>query len=193
MQPIRGAGGDPARNKGHFASLDLILREGVDLNVARMGAATLHFIAARGGLDGATRARFAAMLIDHGARLDLRDELLKSTPLGWACRWGRLEMAEVLVARGALVQETDSEPWATPVAWAKRMDHSKIVSLLDGLKLSRTDLVCRLRKEDYQRYRKISGCNKPAFWRLERTRMRYASFNPSMGLDVLSAAIALYL
>ena len=133
MQPIRGAGGDPARNEGHFASLDLILREGVDPNVARMGATTLHFTAARGGLDGASRARFAAMLIDHGARLDLRDDLLKSTPLGWACRWGRLEMAEVLVARGALAQETDTEPWATPIAWAKRMDHCQIVSLLDGI------------------------------------------------------------
>ena len=132
MQPIRGAGGDPARNEGHFASFDLILREGVDPNVARMGATTLHFVAARGGLDGASRARFAAMLIDHGARLDLRDDLLKSTPLGWACRWGRLEMAEVLIARGALVQETDTEPWATPAAWAKRMDHSRIVSLLGG-------------------------------------------------------------
>ena len=132
MQPIRGASGDPARNEGHFASLDLILREGVDPNVARMGATTLHFVAARGGLDGASRARFAAMLIDHGARLDLRDDLLKSTPLGWACRWGRLEMAEVLIARGALVQETDTEPWATPAAWAKRMDHSRIVSLLGG-------------------------------------------------------------
>ena len=42
-----------------------------------------------------------AMLIDRGARLDLRDDLLKSTPLGWACRWGRFEMAEVL-SRGAL-------------------------------------------------------------------------------------------
>ena len=132
MQPIRGAGGDPARNEGHFASLALILRKGVDPNVARMGATTLHFTAARGGLDGASRARFAAMLIDHGARLDLRDDLLKSTPLGWACRWGRLEMAEVLVARGALVEETDTEPWATPIAWAKRMGHSQLGSLLDG-------------------------------------------------------------
>jgi ankyrin repeat protein len=133
MQPVRGAGEDPARNEGHFASLDLILREGVDPNVARMGATTLHFTAARGGLDGASRARFATMLIDHGARLDLRDDLLKSTPLGWACRWGRLEMVEVLVARGALVEETDTEPWATPIAWAKKMNHSQIVSLLDGI------------------------------------------------------------
>src|SRR5579864_7752045 len=49
------------------------------------------------------------MLLDRGARLDLRDDLLKSTPLGWACRWGRLEMAEVLIGRGALVEEPDTE------------------------------------------------------------------------------------
>lgn len=70
------------------------------------------------------------MLIDRGARLDLRDDLLKSTPLAWACRWGRLEMAEVLIARGALVEEPDAEPWATPIAWATRMNHSQILSLL---------------------------------------------------------------
>jgi hypothetical protein len=44
-----------------------------------------------------------------------------------------LEMVEVLVARGALVEETDTEPWATPIAWAKKMNHSQIVSLLDGI------------------------------------------------------------
>jgi Ankyrin repeats (3 copies) len=132
MQPIRGAGGNPAQNEGHFTSLDLILRESINPNVARMGATTLHFTAARGGLDGASRARFAAMLIDRGARLDLRDDLLKSTPLGWACRWGRLEMAEVLIGRGALVEEPDAEPWAMPIAWAKKMNHSQILALLDG-------------------------------------------------------------
>lgn len=132
MQPVRGAGDDPARNEGHFASLDLILRKGVDPNVTRMGATALHFTAARGGIDGASRARFAAMLLDHGARLDVRDDLLQSTPLGWACRWGRLEMAEVLVARGAVVEETDTEPWATPLAWARRMGYHQIVALLDG-------------------------------------------------------------
>ena len=132
MQPIRGAGGDPAQNEGNFASLDLILQKGVDPNVARMGATTLHFTAARGGLDGASRARFASMLIDHGARLDLRDDLLKSTPLGWACRWGRLEMAEVLIKRGAMVEEPDAEPWASPTAWAKRMNHGQILSLLNS-------------------------------------------------------------
>jgi ankyrin repeat protein len=132
MQPIRGAGGNPAQNEGHFASLDLILRQSINPNVARMGATTLHFTAARGGLDGASRARFASMLIDHGARVDLRDDLLKSTPLGWACRWGRLEMAELLIGSGALVEEPDAEPWALPIAWAQKMNHSQILALLDG-------------------------------------------------------------
>lgn len=130
MQPVRGAGDDPAQNEGYFACLDLLLQAGVDPNVTRMGAATLHYTAARGGLDGVSRARFAAMLLEHGVRLDLRDDLLKSTPLGWACRWGRLEMAELLIARGASVEEVDAEPWARPIAWAKKMNHSKLLSLL---------------------------------------------------------------
>ena len=71
------------------------------------------------------------MLIDHGGRLDVRDDLLKSTPLGWACRWGHLEMAELLIHRGARVDEKDAEPWAKPMAWARRMHHSEIVKLLE--------------------------------------------------------------
>jgi hypothetical protein len=35
---------------------------------------------------------FAATLVDAGARVDVRDDVLKSTPLGWACRWGRVEL-----------------------------------------------------------------------------------------------------
>jgi ankyrin repeat protein len=78
----------------------------------------------------AERARFAAMLLDHGARLDLRDEMLKSTPLGWACRWGRKDMVELLIARGAPVDEPDAEPWATPMVWAEKMKHENIAQVL---------------------------------------------------------------
>jgi len=70
------------------------------------------------------------MLLDRGARLDLRDELLLSTPLGWACRWGRKELVELLIARGAPVDEPDAEPWATPLAWAQKMGHAEIAALL---------------------------------------------------------------
>jgi len=102
IQPIRGAGGNGVNPEGHFASLELLLKHGVDANVTRYGATALHFAAGyRSAVDGSARARFAAILLDHGARLDLRDDLLKSTPLGWACRWGRKELVELLISRAA--------------------------------------------------------------------------------------------
>jgi hypothetical protein len=108
-----------------------LLLERIDPNVARRGATVLHFVAARdAALSEAARVRFTAMLFDRGARLDLRDELLKSTPLGWACRWGRKEMVALLLSRGATVKEPDAEPWATPLAWASKMGHAEIAALL---------------------------------------------------------------
>jgi ankyrin repeat protein len=131
IQPIRGVGTNHPDHEGHFRSMDVLLRHGVDANVSRYGQTALHFAAARhGNVSGAERARFAAMLIDHGARLDLRDDMLKSTPLGWACRWGRKELVELLIARGAPVNEPDAEPWATPVAWAEKMGHGAVLEVL---------------------------------------------------------------
>ena len=131
IQPIRGVGTNQPDHEGHFRCMDVLLRHGIDANVSRYGQTALHFAAARhGNLSGAERARFAAMLIDHGARLDLRDDMLKSTPLGWACRWGRNELVELLIARGAPVNEPEAEPWATPVAWAQKMGHSAVLEVL---------------------------------------------------------------
>ena len=56
--------------------------------------------------------------------------LLESTPLGWACRWGRVELVELLLARGADPVEADAKPWATPRAWAERMHRPEILELL---------------------------------------------------------------
>jgi ankyrin repeat protein len=132
MQPIRGAGSNSAENEGRFKSMAALLQYGISPNVTRSGHTALHFAAARhSGLSGTDRARFAAMLIDHGARLDLRDDLLKSTPLGWACRWGEQELVELLISRGAPVHETDAEPWASPIAWARKMNHAAILALLE--------------------------------------------------------------
>ncbi len=132
IQPVRSLGDErgalpPVTPDDLLKCLALLLKHGIDPNVARMGQTALHFTAARNGVpDEADRARFAAMLIDGGARLDLRDDLLKSTPLGWACRWGRTEMADLLIARGAAFNEPDAEPWATPLAWARKMGHASI-------------------------------------------------------------------
>lgn len=131
IQPIRGAGANPSKNEGHFRSMAALLRHGVDPNVTSMGQTALHFAAARHGQVGdKDRARFASMLLDHKARLDLRDDLLKSTPLGWACRWGRIKLVELLVQRGAPVDEPNAEPWATPKAWATKMKHEAILVTL---------------------------------------------------------------
>ncbi len=113
IQPIRGV--------GSLRCMLALLKHGVDPNVSRFGATVLHFAAGwHGSVSGPERARFASMLLDHGARLDLRDDLLKSTPLGWAYRWGRKELVELLIARGAPMHEPDAEPWATPKAWAEK-------------------------------------------------------------------------
>jgi ankyrin repeat protein len=132
IQPIRGAGADSSQNDGHFKSMETLLRHGVDPNISRFNQTALHYAAARhSGLSGQDRARFAAMLIDHGARVDLRDDLLQSTPLGWACRWGQRELVELLIHRGAPLHEKDAEPWATPEAWARKMNHDEILAILE--------------------------------------------------------------
>ena len=131
IQPIRGAGADTSENAGHFSSMAVLLQHGIDANVSRFGQTALHFAAAYHGKVGEEdRARFAAMLLDRGARLDLRDDLLKSTPLGWACRWGRGKMVELFIQRGAPVNEPDAEPWTTPRAWATKMKHDDILAIL---------------------------------------------------------------
>lgn len=73
---------------------------------------------------------FAALLLDAGARLDVRDGLLLSTPLGWACRWGRVELVKLFLERGADAVEAGAESWATPRAWAEKMGHTAVLDLL---------------------------------------------------------------
>jgi ankyrin repeat protein len=87
----------------------------------------LHEVIAR---DHGVGVSLATMLLDAGARTDIRDEFLKSTPLGWACRWGRVALVELLLARGVDPIEAGAEPWATPLAWAERRQHAEIASIL---------------------------------------------------------------
>jgi ankyrin repeat protein len=132
IQPIRDVHDNPPGDEDFFTAMSLLLQHGISPNLTRMGQTPLHFTAARqGAISGLQRARFAAMLHDHGARLDLRDDILKSTPLGWACRWGRTELTQTLIARGAPIDEPDAESWATPKAWAQKMHHEAILTLLE--------------------------------------------------------------
>jgi ankyrin repeat protein len=73
---------------------------------------------------------FATALLDAGARLDIRDDLLKSTPLGWACRWGGAELVRLVLEHGADPVEADAEPWAMPLAWAEKMRRDAVLKVL---------------------------------------------------------------
>ena len=88
----------------------------------------LHEVIAR---DHNVGVALATLLLQAGARTDLRDTFQKSTPLGWACRWGRVKLVTLLLDRGADPIEADAEPWATPRAWATKMQRPEILALLD--------------------------------------------------------------
>jgi ankyrin repeat protein len=66
------------------------------------GATILHQIVVMGDhVRPEERVAFATAALDAGAQTDLRDDLLKSTPLGWACRWGRDDLVRLFLERGA--------------------------------------------------------------------------------------------
>jgi ankyrin repeat protein len=112
--------------------LSLILaRCNPNLRHPRFGRTILHDIAGLGLRNTPEQSPvLAAVLLDAGASINERDDILQSTPLGWACRWGRIEMAQLLLVRGADPVEADAEPWATPLAWAEKMRHHDIIAVL---------------------------------------------------------------
>jgi hypothetical protein len=124
----------PSWDRGTYVRcFELVLRR-CDANIrGRFGLTMLHDIAAsREHLTADDRRAFATLLLDAGARWDVRDDLLKSTPLGWACRWGRGELVSLLMDRGADPTEMEAEPWATPTAWALKMGHAGVLARLSA-------------------------------------------------------------
>lgn len=99
--------------------------------VGLFGQTILHETASAGDyITDEEIAGFAVALLDAGANLEARDDLLKSTPLGWACRWGRAGLVRLMLERGADPIEADAEPWATPRAWAEKRGHRAVLDVL---------------------------------------------------------------
>jgi ankyrin repeat protein len=126
--------GDHQLDRDTYLPCFRLILERCDPNViGGFNRTVLHEVAAMG--DHVTEeeaAAFAAALLDAGTAMNVRDDLLKSTPLGWACRWGRAEVARVLLERGADPVEADAEPWARPRAWAEKMGHDGVIRILLG-------------------------------------------------------------
>ena len=125
--------GNPELDRGAYLEcFRLVLKRcGPNLRPKRFGQTALHEVAAmRGHVTSDEVVQFATALLDAGARMDVRDDLLKSTPLGWACRWGRVELVKLLLDRGADAVEADAEPWASPQAWAEKMGRGDVLAAL---------------------------------------------------------------
>jgi ankyrin repeat protein len=124
---------EPIRRGGDLACFNIVLGC-CDANIrgrGPFGLSLLHSVAGSGDhVTAEQRLAFATSLLHAGARLDVRDNLLKSTPLGWACRWGRVELVTLFLERGADPVERDAELWATPEAWASKKNHSAVLAVL---------------------------------------------------------------
>lgn len=130
-QPLRlwTHGNSEGWDRGTYQTCFRLILERCDPNLrgrptdsGRFGLTILHSIAgSRNHMRAEERVAFATTALDAGARLDIRDNILKSTPLGWACRWGRVELVKLFLERGADAVEADAEVWATPRAWGEKM------------------------------------------------------------------------
>jgi ankyrin repeat protein len=129
--PWLQAGNKELDRNGYLECFRLVLGS-CDANiVGSFGRTILHEIAAmRDWITEDEVIAFGRAALEAGARSDGRDDILKSTPLGWACRWGRIKLVRLLMEHGAVLEEKDAESWAQPLAWARKMGHNEIISML---------------------------------------------------------------
>jgi ankyrin repeat protein len=116
--------GTDAPTKGRELT-EYLFKQGMDANLANwLGVTQLHRFAQRGDVES------ASIFIAHGANLNVVDEELYTTPLGWAAKFGKKEMVELLLQHGANANPTGVPSWSTPLAWAVRRGHTDIAVLL---------------------------------------------------------------
>ena len=128
---FRLEGGDDTRGTPLYACVQMLAKCGPPNMQYHFNKMILHEIEAMGDhVFEPEREAFAAAAMDAGARLDLRDDLLKTTPLGWAGRWGRLELVRWYLGRGADAAEERPEAWARPLDWAERRGDAEVAALL---------------------------------------------------------------
>ena len=104
----------------HYEIAALLLESGMNPNHMNWQHVTLlHDMAQEGDIPK------ARLLLDHGGDINAVDEEYRSTPLGFAARWGRREMVSFLLERGADLDKSNAL-WSTPLAWARKKGHAEI-------------------------------------------------------------------
>jgi uncharacterized protein len=71
----------------------------------------------------------AQLLIQYGADINYVDDEYRSTPLGYAARWGHVAMVKLLLENGANPNKS-GDSWSTPLAWARKKNHAEIERVL---------------------------------------------------------------
>ncbi len=94
--------------ENYFTIAEMLLSAGVDVNArGRWSYTPLHDLVFMGNCWGQIlstaeeRVRFGKLLLDGGARLNVRDDEILSTPLAWADKYGHSEVAGILRGHGA--------------------------------------------------------------------------------------------
>ncbi|HEX5888802.1 MAG TPA: ankyrin repeat domain-containing protein [Pyrinomonadaceae bacterium] len=76
----------------------------------------------------------ARLLIEHGADVNRVDDEYRSTALGYAARWGHVELVKLLLDCGADADRSGA-PWATPLAWARKKNQAEVEQVLEAREL----------------------------------------------------------
>ena len=111
----------------HYDTAAFLLERGMNPNHMNWREFTLlHDMAHTGDVPK------ARLLLQHGADVNYIDDEYRSTPLGYAARWGHVEMVKLLLESGADPNKSGAS-WSTPLAWARRRNHTQVEKILrDG-------------------------------------------------------------
>jgi len=116
--------------------LKMLLEYGVDPNdTDKQGRTTLHTAAnAISGYEPNEPAlvEIVAMIIDHGANIDAVDKEFGTTPLAWAIRYGRIELARYLIEVGASVDPDGVSDEVSPRMLAEKYGDQNVVDMLES-------------------------------------------------------------
>jgi len=108
----------------HPEILRILLEAGTDPNIHGGHVPALHMAAADDNLEA------AAILVEHGARIDIRDTVNNDTALMYGVRDGKAKVAEYLLIKGANPNLTDKHGFTPLHIAASRNDIDLVRCLL---------------------------------------------------------------
>jgi hypothetical protein len=123
-EPIRSlAWRDAFATKPAF--IDQLVHHGLDVNRRDwLGRMVLHWCAEKSEIAS------AAKYLEHGADINAIDVGEHTTPLGYAARFGKVEMIRFLLERGANPNLPHDAAWARPLAYAEFENQPAAAELL---------------------------------------------------------------